>query len=68
MGVPRSYSSKEVQTILGCGKTKFWEMIRDGEFPNAFKVGRSVRVPEEDVVAYRVNNKVSSMEDGVSFG
>ena len=53
-----SYCSKQVQHIIGCGKTKFWELISYGEFPNAYKVGRKIMVPESDVEAYRKKNRI----------
>lgn len=49
LNTDRAYNRLQVQNIIGCGKTKFWDLVSRGEFPNAFKVGREVRVPGEDL-------------------
>lgn len=58
MSLDRSYSRADTQTLLGCGKTKFWDLVSKGEFPNAFKVGQSIRVPESDIKAYKDKYRV----------
>ena len=59
MSIERSYKRTDVQTILACGKSKFWEMISNGEFPNAFRVGQSIRVPESDIHSYKERKKIN---------
>ncbi|MDL2279084.1 helix-turn-helix domain-containing protein [Desulfovibrio sp. OttesenSCG-928-G11] len=47
----RKLNWRQACTILGCGKTKFYEMIRMGLLP-ATKVGkRGVRIREADALA-----------------
>jgi len=57
MDTNKGYTSKQVRAVLGCGKTKFWEMVSAGEFPNKYYVGRAIRVPKSDVEDYKERNK-----------
>ncbi len=51
-------SSKKAQTLIGCGKTKFWELVACGEFPNAYKVGRKIMVPKSDIEEFVFRSKI----------
>ncbi|MFW5497781.1 MULTISPECIES: helix-turn-helix transcriptional regulator [unclassified Maridesulfovibrio] len=62
MSIDKGYSSKQVMAVLGCGKTKFWEMVSNGEFPNKYHVGRKVMIPESDIEAYRERNQEREKE------
>ncbi len=53
MNANRSLNRVQVQEILGCGKTKFWELVSHNAFPNKFYLGRHIRIPLNDVENYR---------------
>ena len=40
---------KDVQSVTQLGRTKIYELMRDGELPY-IKIGRSVRVRRQDLV------------------
>ncbi len=42
----------KTQKILGCGPTKFWELLKNGEL-KAYYIGRSPRVPLSEIKRYR---------------
>lgn len=47
--------------ILGCSKSHFYRLIEEGEFPNAYRLGRrGVRVPAVDVEDYRKRQSLGS--------
>lgn len=54
------YKVKEVAEMLGVGRSKAYELVRTGEIP-AVRVGSSLRVRGEDVLAY-VENLQESCE------
>lgn len=54
------YRVKEVAEMLGVGRSKAYELVRTGEIP-AVRVGSSLRVRGEDVLAY-VENLQESCE------
>ena len=44
---------REVQTMIGLGKTRLYQMVRAGEFPPPFQIGpRAVRWKESEVIAW----------------
>lgn len=45
------YKVKEVAEMLGIGRSKAYDLIRAGDIP-AVRVGSSLRVRGEDVLAY----------------
>ena len=42
---------REAQAVSGIGRTKLWELLRDGHIKGA-KVGRSVKISRESLDAY----------------
>lgn len=57
---------KKVQAILGCSRSFFYVLLDKGEFPNAFFLGKSLRVPRADVEAYRERNNLTRKRDAKS--
>ncbi len=55
------YSLQEVQTILGCGHSKVYDMIGKGELP-AVKLGRVLRVHRDDLTKWRERNRYLQFE------
>lgn len=46
----------QVCHTLSCSRSMFYVLLGRGEFPNAYFVGGSVRVPQGDVDEYRERN------------
>lgn len=44
-------SPADLQTWLGCGRTKCYELLQTGEIPS-YRIGRLVRIRKEDVEEY----------------
>ena len=41
----------EAFALLGCGRTKGYEMVRRGEFPvPVLRIGRNIRIPTEPLL------------------
>jgi excisionase family DNA binding protein len=55
------YSLKEVQTILGCGHSKVYDMVGKGELP-AVKLGRVLRVHRDELADWRERNRYGEFE------
>ena len=55
------YSLKEVQTILGCGHSKIYDMVGKGELP-AVKLGRVLRIHRADLADWRERNRYGELE------
>jgi excisionase family DNA binding protein len=55
------YSLKEVQTILGCGQSKIYDMVGKGELP-AVKLGRVLRIHRADLADWRERNRYGELE------
>ncbi len=53
---------KETQRILGCGSTKYWELLRTGEL-DAYYIGKSPRVTTEAIRKYREKHRKKSREE-----
>ena len=53
---------KQTKKAINCGDTKFWQLLREGEFPNAFKVGREIRVPWQDIEDYKSRHRINAGE------
>ncbi len=49
-------SQRQVCHALGCSRSMFYVLLGRGEFPNAYFVGSSVRVPQGDVDEYKSRN------------
>jgi len=51
---------KQAIKQLGCSKSMFYRLVDEGEFPNAFRFGRSkgIRVPQLDIDDYRQKMRV----------
>jgi len=47
---------RQVCASLGCSRSMFYVLLDRGEFPNAYFMGGSVRVPQSDVDAYKSRN------------
>lgn len=61
MSVPdRNLRLKQVLDITGLGKSKLYELIRDGEFPAPAKFGRASLWSEAKVLAWQ--NKIHGIE------
>jgi excisionase family DNA binding protein len=52
-------SPVELQTWLGCGRTKIYELLQAGEI-RSYRVGRLVRVRREDVEEYLERHRYGS--------
>lgn len=51
---------KKACIYLGIGRTKFYDLLEDGAFPNAYKCGTTTRVPLGDLLNYRKKNKYTT--------
>lgn len=56
-------NQRQVCHALGCSRSTFYVLLGRGEFPHAYYVGASVRVPQEDVDAYRERNSYARKKD-----
>lgn len=54
---------KKACDYLGIGRTKFYDLLEDGAFPNAYKCGTTTRIPLGDLMAYRETNKVAILNE-----
>ncbi|WP_179217060.1 helix-turn-helix transcriptional regulator [Humidesulfovibrio mexicanus] len=54
---------RQVCASLGCSRSMFYVLLDRGEFPNAYFVGGSVRVPQSDVDAYKARNNYVRKKD-----
>jgi excisionase family DNA binding protein len=52
-------SPVELQTWLGCGRTKVYELLQAGEI-RSYRVGRLVRVRREDVETFLERHRYGS--------
>ena len=43
----------EVAATLRVNYMTIWRMIQRGQFPGAYRVGKSIRIPQSDVTAIR---------------
>jgi excisionase family DNA binding protein len=47
--------------ILGCSKSCFYQLVEQGAFPHAYRLGnRGVRVPLADVDGYRMSMRLDA--------
>lgn len=49
MVIDRLVRIKEVLHIVGCGKTKLYDLIQAGKFPKPVKIGNTVVWPESEI-------------------
>lgn len=49
----RNLKLQQVMDITGFGKTKIYQMVRDGEFPPYRKIGAATRWSEVEVLAWQ---------------
>lgn len=51
---------KTVCKMLNIGKSAFYELLNEGEFPKAFRVGknRGIRVPLSDVERFKKRRRI----------
>jgi excisionase family DNA binding protein len=56
-------NQRQVCHALGCSRSTFYVLLGRGEFPNAYFVGASVRVPQSDVDAYRERNSYTRKKE-----
>lgn len=49
-------NKRQVCHALGCSRSMFYVLLGRGEFPHAYFVGGTVRVPQADVDDYRERN------------
>lgn len=54
------YTSKDIQSIMGCGKTKLYELLTNKTFP-AIKIGRQFYVPKAEFDKWVERNLYSSV-------
>lgn len=47
---------RQVCASLGCSRSMFYVLLDRGEFPNAYFMGGSIRVPQADVDSFRERN------------
>ncbi len=59
---PLLYRPEDAATVLGIGRSKFWELITAGEIETV-RIGRSRRVPAQALEEY-----VGRLRTGVSKG
>jgi excisionase family DNA binding protein len=52
----RMWTPKELQQQLGCGRTTIYELIATRQLP-AVRIGRALRVAEEDLRAFVDRNR-----------
>lgn len=50
---------KEVTAQTGCGKTKIYAMIKNGEFPQQYKIGTASRWRSDEVENWIKSRPVS---------
>ncbi|MGW8309859.1 MAG: helix-turn-helix domain-containing protein [Thiogranum sp.] len=51
---------EQVMEALNCGQTTYWKLIKAGELPNTFKVGRENRTPWSDILDYQARHRISA--------
>lgn len=57
--VERMYSPREVQSLLGIGRTRVYELIRSGALAPSYRLSyRCVRVPASAVARYLESRQV----------
>jgi excisionase family DNA binding protein len=54
-----SISVQEVADILGVSVSTIRRLLAERAFPNAFRVGRQIRIPRIDVDAFQVRERLS---------
>lgn len=60
---------QDIQRILGISRGTASQLILDGAFPNAAKVGHTWRVPKSDIDAYLAANRVKPQaQEGGAHG
>lgn len=47
-----SLSVKEVMKALNCHENTVWNYLQRGSFPNAWKLGRTWRIPTKDLESF----------------
>lgn len=52
MAIEKHFTVSELVDRLGLHRNTVQNLIREGAFPGAFKIGRTWRVPQSDVEAY----------------
>jgi excisionase family DNA binding protein len=60
---PPVMDQKQTCEMLGIGRSMFFEMVRRGELPGAFKVGRLVRVHTATLLAALAEKARAGAED-----
>lgn len=53
---------KEVTAQTGCGKTKIYAMIKNGEFPQQYKIGTASRWRSDEVENWIKSRPVSQQK------
>ncbi|MEZ6854209.1 helix-turn-helix domain-containing protein [Halodesulfovibrio aestuarii] len=54
---------KKVCDYLGIGKSKYYELVDSGEFPNAYRCGNQFMVPFLDLLNFRERNRLFAPKD-----
>lgn len=49
--LPTIINCDEAAELLRCGRTKIYEMARAGELPGTFRIGSSVRIERDVLIA-----------------
>ena len=49
---PDLLTTKDVRSALQIGKNKVLELLENGEFSGAFKLGNTWRIPRESLIDY----------------
>ncbi len=53
------FKIKEVCHHLRISRKSYYELCREGFFPNRYRMGRSIRIPEADIQDLKTHNKAS---------
>ena len=54
---PEIMTVSELQMFLRCSEKTALSLLKDGSFPNAFRIGKRWRIPKTDVVAWTHKQK-----------
>ena len=60
--VDSHFTSPQVQDLLNVHRNTLRKLIDDGEFPNAFRIGRAIRIPSADIRDFLNRRKVIPSE------
>ena len=52
--------AKDVPQYLNCGKTKFYQLVKDNEFPKPIKIGSAISYVISELDAWMLSQRESA--------